>query len=87
MKYDPRAPLSPPRTWLMAIRRSVPTGGFGRRVGSQRLAEAENTLKEALFVEDVHVFDSLKDLKIDYLQGYYLSEPADIAACPCPTAR
>lgn len=39
----------------------------------------------AEFVEDVHVFDSLKDLKIDYLQGYYLSEPAQIAECPCPS--
>jgi EAL domain-containing protein (putative c-di-GMP-specific phosphodiesterase class I)/GGDEF domain-containing protein len=41
----------------------------------------------AEFVEDIHVFDSLKDLNIDYLQGYYLSEPAAIASCPCPSPR
>ncbi|HHU35825.1 MAG TPA: EAL domain-containing protein [Treponema sp.] len=36
----------------------------------------------AEFVEDIHVFESLKDMKIDFLQGYYLSLPAQISECP-----
>lgn len=32
----------------------------------------------AEFVENEHVFDSLKTMSIDYLQGYYLGEPATI---------
>jgi EAL domain-containing protein (putative c-di-GMP-specific phosphodiesterase class I)/GGDEF domain-containing protein len=50
---------------------------FCRKANKKTVAE---------YVEDSGVFDSLKDLKIDYLQGYYLSEPAQIAECPCPTA-
>ncbi len=49
---------------------------FCRKANKKTVAE---------YVEDSGVFDSLKDLKIDYLQGYYLSEPAQIAECPCPT--
>ena len=49
---------------------------FCRKANKKTVAE---------YVEDSCVFDSLKDLKIDYLQGYYLSEPAQIAECPCPT--
>ena len=49
---------------------------FCRKANKKTVAE---------YVEDSGVFDSLRDLKIDYLQGYYLSEPAQIAECPCPT--
>ncbi len=39
----------------------------------------------AEYVEDIQVFESLRDMKIDFLQGYYLSEPAQIAECPRPS--
>ncbi|HKL84906.1 MAG TPA: EAL domain-containing protein [Treponemataceae bacterium] len=32
----------------------------------------------AEFIEDIHVFESIKSMSIDYLQGYYLGEPAAI---------
>ncbi len=36
----------------------------------------------AEFVEDRQVFESLKSMNIDFLQGYYLGVPAAITGCP-----
>jgi len=38
----------------------------------------------AEFVADQKTFDTLKTMDVDYLQGFYLSQPAPIAQCPCP---
>jgi len=53
--------------------------------GIVHFCRKSNKKTVAEYVEDRHVFDSLKDLDIDYLQGYFLSEPAQIAECPCPS--
>lgn len=36
----------------------------------------------AEFVENKQVFDSLRSMDIDFLQGYYLGLPAEISGCP-----
>lgn len=54
--------------------------------GIIHFCKKSNKKTVAEFVEDVHVFDSLRDMNIDFFQGFYLSEPADISECPCPSA-
>jgi EAL domain-containing protein (putative c-di-GMP-specific phosphodiesterase class I)/GGDEF domain-containing protein len=53
--------------------------------GIVHFCKNSNKKTVAEFVEDRKVFDSLLSLDIDYLQGYYLSEPAQIAECPRPS--
>ncbi len=55
--------------------------------GIIHFCKKSNKKTVAEFVEDVHVFESLRDMNIDFFQGFYLSEPADIASCPCPSPR
>lgn len=44
--------------------------------GIVHFCEKSNKKTVAEFVEDVHVFDSLRTMNINYLQGFYLGEPA-----------
>lgn len=54
--------------------------------GIVHFCKKSNKKTVAEFVENSHVFDSVRKLEIDYLQGYFLSEPASIPECPCPSA-
>lgn len=51
--------------------------------GIVHFCKKSNKKTVAEFVEDIHIFESLKSMNIDFLQGYYLSLPGDICNCPC----
>lgn len=53
--------------------------------GIIHFCKKSNKKTVAEYVEDIQVFDSLRDMNIDFLQGYFLSEPAQIAECPRPS--
>lgn len=53
--------------------------------GIVHFCRKSNKKTVAEYVEDIMVYDSLRSMNIDYLQGYYLSEPAQIAECPRPS--
>lgn len=53
--------------------------------GIIHFCKKSNKKTVAEFVEDIQVFESLRNMDIDFLQGFYLSEPAPISECPCPT--
>lgn len=53
--------------------------------GIVHFCQKSNKKTVAEYVENIHIFESLKSMSIDFLQGYYLSLPADICNCPCLT--
>lgn len=51
--------------------------------GIIHFCQKSNKKTVAEYVENIHIFESLKSMNVDFLQGYYLSLPAEICNCPC----
>jgi len=47
--------------------------------GIVHFCKKSNKKTVAEYVEDIHVYDSIKHMEIDFLQGYYFAEPSSIS--------